>query len=233
MVFDSEIRDAFAGIQHPWGGECLGWTNIKARAARTAVFGPLWRIERQWDVGIDFTEKEPRARLVVDQHRVFANPAEPSVLRQRPLHDWRAVNKCSVASFAQLVVYSLGQFGQTPAHHFVIVTAQGIPRDISLFSIGQHRFRRLTRRQIIHPRADHGTGARDQRLGATAFVPVTCHPSHLAVVARVEPLVEMIAVLAKVDPGESQCLKTKLRSPMPDSGQEVSGALIGRASVKT
>ena len=58
------------------------------------------RVDGQWKICIEFSEKKPGSRLRVDQISVLSYPAESSSLSERFLHHRRAVGKSPVGEGA-------------------------------------------------------------------------------------------------------------------------------------
>src|SRR5262245_33504976 len=89
--FDRQIRNAAARIHLLRADNGAGGADIDARAASATVFGDLRWIDWQWQIRINFTEKKPRAGAAVDQHRIFADPAETGFLREAAFQYRRAI----------------------------------------------------------------------------------------------------------------------------------------------
>ena len=76
-------------------------------------------------------------RSLVEQQRILANPAESRRLGQRLFENGCAVSEdpgavMVYAMVEQIVVDAFPEFDQPAANHFVVITAEGITRDISV-----------------------------------------------------------------------------------------------------
>ena len=75
-MFDGEIGNASPSIKALWRDDGIGRAHRHASAAFSAVILDNSIVYGQWSVGINFAEKKPRPGILIEQQRVFANPAE-------------------------------------------------------------------------------------------------------------------------------------------------------------
>ena len=97
------------------------------------MLAALWRIRRQWQVGINLTQEKPGACIRVDQHGVFGDPAHPRPFGNGPLQYRRTVHKGPVATATRHFLNAFGQVGQAFADKLVVIPPQRIARNIGLF----------------------------------------------------------------------------------------------------
>jgi hypothetical protein len=126
-------------------------------------------VDRQGQVGIDFTEKKPRAMVAAEQQGVFAAPAEPALAGEFDFHHRCAVGEYPVMMFADRGADALGQLLQTRPHDFMVVAPEGIAGYIGAAGFVQYLFR-IGRSgwKIIEPDGDHAACTRNQ-FGRPAF----------------------------------------------------------------
>ena len=74
--FDGQIGNTAPGIKLIRRNDSCGRTGVQAAGAITAVILDR-RIQRQWQVSVEFSEKEKRSRAGIDQIGVLPDPAEP------------------------------------------------------------------------------------------------------------------------------------------------------------
>ena len=132
--------------------------------------------------------------------------------RKGALHDWRAIDKGAIAKGSDQGLNAFGQLLQPPAHQFVIVAAQGVARDIGVFGLSEPLGHGGICRQVIHTHRDHSAGARYQLSRASALTAVACHPFHLALIARRQPVSQARLVLTRLGGTDADLLESQLLS---------------------
>ena len=85
-----------------------------------------WLIDRQGQVGVKLSEKEPRAGRAIEQVGVFADPAESGLLRNRLFHHRCGVDKSTIAERPGLLHDQVGEPLQASAQQLVIVAAERV-----------------------------------------------------------------------------------------------------------
>jgi hypothetical protein len=88
--------------------------------------GGFRSVHRQWQIGIDFTEKKPRAVLPVQQQGVLAAPAQPGFRGEFHFQHRRAVGEDAKMVFADFRADFFGQALQPVAQHLVIIASQRV-----------------------------------------------------------------------------------------------------------
>ena len=68
--------------------------------------------------------------------------------------------------------------------------------------------------QIVHAHRDHPTGVRHQLRRARPLAAVPGHVLHAAVVAGIQPLLQVAGVLPQLDVGDAQLLESELLCPL-------------------
>ena len=96
---NGEIGDAAFRIHLIGRDKRIGRADIETGAAATAVVCCGF-IDRQGQIGEKLTEEKPGAGLLVNQHRVLADPAQPGFLCQCPFQNRCAVDKRAIAELA-------------------------------------------------------------------------------------------------------------------------------------
>ena len=148
---------------------------------------------------------------------MFAYPPQAGFFAQGFFHHRGTVNESPITEPANLVLNSLGQLLQATTHQFVIVTAQGITRDIGFLGMIQQLFEiDGFIRQVIESYADNTQGIGYQIGRATAFVPVSCHPLHVTLKLFRQPLLQMRFIVRQIGIGDGGLLKTQLATPVLD-----------------
>ncbi|BBH44033.1 hypothetical protein KU43P_05100 [Pseudomonas sp. KU43P] len=70
--------------------------------------------------------------------------------------------------------------------------------------------------QIVHAQRHYAHGAGNQLLGMSALAAVCAQVLHFALVAGIEPTLQVMFVLAKIHPGDADVGKTEFSAPMLD-----------------
>jgi hypothetical protein len=81
-MLDREIADAPRGIEHARADERIGRTGVETARAAAAPICLERRIHWEHHIDHERAQKEERAELRIDEHRVLAEPAEPGPTRQ-------------------------------------------------------------------------------------------------------------------------------------------------------
>ena len=96
---NGEIGDAAFRIHLVGRDKRIGRADIETGAAATAVVCCGF-IDRQGQIGEKLTKEKPGAGLLVNQHRILADPAQPGLLCQCPFQNRCAVDKRAIAELA-------------------------------------------------------------------------------------------------------------------------------------
>ncbi len=230
MQLDGEVGDAGPGIHHPVRDDGVGGAGRTAGAAAAAVLPLEGRVHRQRQVGVELAQEEPGAGPGVEQHGVLADPAEPRLARQGPLHHRRRVDEGAVAEGAHLGLQPLGQGRQALAHQLVVVAAGGVAGDVGGLGPRQGLEGLHLRGQVVQAHADHPDRARHQLLRPGALAAVLGHEAHLAVMAGGQPALQAGLVLGQVDVGDAQLLEAELVGPAAQAlgqGMRIGGVVEG------
>ena len=177
--------------------------------------------ERQWQVGVELAEKEPRARVAIDQGTVLAIQPSPA---SRPAHVRAPVlnDECAIAERPGFRSDPISEALQATAHELVVVAAQCIARDIADTRIVEHLPAVAGAiGQIVHARRNHAQRAGHQFLRPAAFGPMSPHVVHFAVPPGIQPVHEVDFISAEVDAGDADLLETDLGSPAADIGNQL------------
>ena len=229
MVLDGEIGNTAPRIEFVRRDNGLRRANINAFRA-TAAMIVLRLINRQRQIGINFTEKKHRAGIPRQQQRVFAAPAEAGLARDFDFHDRRAVGKDAIAEGTDRGFDTCREALQPLAHHLVVVAAQCVARDEgAIRTVDDLPAVGGIRRQIVEARRNHAHGARHQFRRTRAFSAVLCHIIHVAMKPRTQPFQEARFCILQIDVGYADALKPQLDAPAADvSGQR---GRVNRAAI--
>ena len=154
LELDREVGDAAPCVQPVGRDDGAGGAGRDAGAAAAAVSGACG-VDGQLQIHVDLAQKEIRARVALDQIRVFADPAQARVACERLLQHGRAVDEGPITEWTDrrgdLVAESL----QPKAHELVVIASQRVARYVSGAPIGEHILRIGGRgRPIVHARAE-------------------------------------------------------------------------------
>src|SRR5450631_422783 len=125
LELDGEIGNAAPGVESVGRDNGAGRTGGQTGRAAAAMRGSRL-VERQIDVHIDLAEEEIRAGVAVDQIRVFPDPTQPGVARQRFFENGGAVGEYAVAERSNVACNAIAELLQTLAHELVIIAAQRV-----------------------------------------------------------------------------------------------------------
>ena len=81
-MLDGQIADATASVEHAGRGKGIRRAGVEAGRARAAMKPGMGRVGRQFEIEEQRSEKEITTAMLVDEHRVFADPAEPRSPRE-------------------------------------------------------------------------------------------------------------------------------------------------------
>ena len=119
---------------------------------------------------------------------MLALPAETGFCSQRLFHHRTAVDEHPVMECANSSFNALGQLLQAAAHQLVVVTPQGVTRDIGTLGFLQQLGQRLVfARQVVHAHHDHAPGAGHELRGPRAPPAMAVHVVHCAVITSGQP----------------------------------------------
>ncbi|MNN16804.1 hypothetical protein D3C81_1299560 [compost metagenome] len=102
------------------------------------------------------------------------------------------------------------------ANQLVVVTAQGVPGDVGFFRLGQLLGHARVAWQVVHAQGHHTQGAGHQLLRVRAFAAMRAHVVHFTVIARLQPALQVLLVLAQLHPGDADMGKAELFAPILD-----------------
>ena len=216
LEFDGQVRDTTSRIEFKGTNNRAGRANLDTCRARAAMFSDR-TVDRQRQIGEQFTQEKPGARILVNQVGVFAYPAEAGVTGQGFFQYRCAVDKCSVTKRARRRLDTVCKFLQTLANDFVVVAAERIARYICAFGFREQFLRGLALvRQVVHARGDNAHGAGYQFLRVAAFAAVFVHVIHLAVEAGVQPAIQARFIVSEADGRYAYLLKAEFPAPAAD-----------------
>ena len=214
---NGQIGNTASRIQLPGSRKGAGRADIQTSSTTATVFVGLRFIHRQWQIREDFTEKKIGAGAAVDQHCVFANPAQRGFFRQRPLQHRRTVNK---GALAQAGIGSLtnprGNRRQPLAYQLVVITADGITGDVRLVRGIQQLPHGGIIMVIIHTETDRPQAAGLQLRRIQAQRLMALHIVHFAVIMAGQPALVMLAVGIHINIGDANLLEAGIPPPLPD-----------------
>ncbi|MCY1446105.1 hypothetical protein D9M71_626510 [compost metagenome] len=142
----------------------MGRTDVEAGTAPTAVFGGVGWVYRQRQVNEQLGEEEITACLAIQHQGVFANPAQAGLFGDGFFQHWCAVDKGTETKRADFCLNLVRQLLHAFADQFVVITTQGITRDVGFFRLGEH-FRHVgVARQVVHAQRNHAQSAGHQLL---------------------------------------------------------------------
>ncbi len=220
---DGQVGNAAPRIQYPFADEGFRGADVQAGVATAAVVACDRLVDGQGDIDEQLAEEEPAAGLAVEQQGVLADPAEPGLLRGGLLQHRRAVDEGAETEGADHLLNALGQLLDALADQLVIIAAQRIARDVGLLRLGQALVHACVAGQVVHAQGDHPQGAGYQLVGPRTLVAVGGHVVHLALVALLQPALQVGFVLGQVDAGDAYLLKAELTPPLLDGLGEGGG----------
>jgi hypothetical protein len=190
-------------------------------------------VERQRQVRQYLADEEIRAGVAGDQVRVFPDPAEARLARERALEHGSGIHEHAISHRADVCLDVVGQALQRAAQDLVIVAAQRVARDVRGFRVRERVASRPgIRWPIVHARGQDPHGARHQLFGARALRAVFVHVVHLAVAAGVDPAIEIARVDVKRHIGDAESLEAprprELDEPRPELLRRWLGRRLGR-----
>ncbi len=181
-VFDRQVRDASAGVQHVRLDESSRGARVQAPGAAAAAVG-------QRGVGLEARrgqhgpDEEEGAEARVEQHRVLPDPAQAGARGEVPLQQGPRVHVGSRRRPWRQPTDRLGEGGQPVLHDGVVILAPGVAR---------YPGRALRGRSLeVAKRAGHHRACPGQDpSGIEPLVPAPIEIRHRAGAARVEPALE-------------------------------------------
>src|SRR5690349_18828592 len=88
---DREISDTAPAVQHVWLDNRLRRACVNTPSTASAA-GRSRRVHFQFEIRQDAAEKDPGADLLIDDARVFAEPADPGIFCIHSFEDWTSVH---------------------------------------------------------------------------------------------------------------------------------------------
>ncbi|MCY1308431.1 hypothetical protein D9M70_584390 [compost metagenome] len=95
----------------------------------------------------------------------------------------------------------------------MVVATEGVARHIGLFRGSQHFGHAGVARQVVHTQRDDAQRTGHQFARTPALAAVGAHVVHLALVARLQPALQMRAVLFEVEPADADLLEAEFTAP--------------------
>jgi hypothetical protein len=96
FVFDGEEGDAAARVEGAVGEDALGGAGVDAAGAGAAVIGGEGFVGFEFDAEQNFGKQECGASLRVDEHGVFADPAQTCALGKFTFEDGTCVGVITI-----------------------------------------------------------------------------------------------------------------------------------------
>ena len=175
------------------------------------MVGLVSGIRIEWLVDQQRCQKEPAAEMTVQQHGVFAEPAEPRPSCEVPFQQRCGIDDAAGAAAGQLAVYEIGQFRQAFSQNVVVIAGSG---GVASHPGGDRRGRgvlldrglshaRLVGRTVEHSEHDEAGRIGQYPVGVVVRVASTRQVAHLPVESRVEPVAEVIEALGPTGRGDA------------------------------
>ena len=174
------------------------------------------RVDWQRDVDEQLADEEPAAGLAVEHQGVLADPAEAGLFGDGLFQHRRTVDEGAMAKRADDRLDALGQLLQALAHQLVVVAAQRVARHVGLLGLRQALGHPRIAGQVVHTQRHHAQRAGYQLIRVRALAAVRGHVVHLALVAGIQPALQVRLVLAEVDVGDADLLEAQLAPPVLD-----------------
>ena len=185
--FNGEVGNAAAGIDDVRFSDSARGTGADAQPTRFAeIDGRLIGIQLQCRE--NFAQQQPGAEAGRDEIGMFADPAQPGLLRPCFFHDGPGVDVPARLSLWSQLTNARGQLFEPRAHHVMIILPPGIPCDSTMARC----FIRLSIRVVILPDRDDGPAAAEYELRIGATLGIASHPRHCAAITLLEPLPQSI-----------------------------------------
>jgi len=191
IQFDGEVGDAAPGIDLVGGDDGLGWAEIQAGAAVTAVIAERF-VDRQREIRIQLPEEKPGSGFAAQQVGMFADPAQAGFFSQRLLHHRCGIHESPVPEWASFLFNAPGKLLQACAHHLVVIASHGIAGNEGGSGVLQQQGRVCLVWPVVHAYTDHADRPRNQFLRAGTFAAMPGHPLHVAVKALVQPSLQVL-----------------------------------------
>lgn len=188
MMLDKQIGEAPAGIELVGRGNGAGRANINTRGAGAAMVAARC-VGREFEGGGDDTEEQPGAEPGVDQQSIFALPTEPGLRGEGLFQNGAGVH--IGAALAPVFACEGSEAAQALEQEIVVIAPERVFGD----AIAAGRLGLI----IIHTHKYQTTGERRARGGGEqlgrgkAAVVIALEPTHAAVLALGEPLLEIFA----------------------------------------
>lgn len=227
LQLDRQVGNAAAGIQLVGADKGVRGADIQTGGAFSAVFGGVRWIDRQRQVDEQLAQEEITASLAVEHEGVLADPAEAGLFGDGFFQYRGAVDKGAVTERADDRLDFFCQLLHAFTDQFVVIAAQRITRDVGFFRLAEHMRHLRIARQVVHAQGHYAQRARHQFLGVRAFAAMGAHIVHFAVVAGLEPALQMLLVLGEVQAADADLLEAQLAAPVLDGlgeGGEICGS---------
>jgi hypothetical protein len=187
-------------------------------------------VQRQGQVGVDFAQKKPAARLAAQNIAVLADPTQPCLFSEGLFKNGGRVDEYPVAKLSDFRFDAIRQALQAFAQNLVVIAPQGVAGNQRLVSFFEQGFGfEGVLAQIVHARADHPHGSRYEFGRAAASGSVPFHVGHFPVKSIAQPLAQALLVFGKVDIADADFLKTQRFTPGLDPRGEFSQLLAVQA----
>ena len=177
---DGQVADAAPRVELIGRDERVGRTGVQARGAGAAVVGREGRVGLEREIEQQGAEEEIAAQLLVDQHRVLAEPAQAGPAGEVALQQRGRVHDASALRARDLGLHPGQQFVQLGAKHVVIIPAAGVAGDP--WAAARRRFA-----VIVHAHHDHAANAGQDRLRMPARRGLSVQVAHVPSKSLVQP----------------------------------------------
>ena len=128
--FDGEVGDAAARVEGAIGEDALRGAGFEAACAGAAVVGDEAVIGFEFDAEQDFSKKKCGAHLWVDEHGVFADPAEACALGKFAFENGTCIGVITIGDgMTDLLFNEFHDLLQARRNDVVIIVAESVRRN--------------------------------------------------------------------------------------------------------
>jgi len=176
-----------------WGGDGVGGAGVEAAAAGAAAVA-LGGVGLEFEGSEDFAEENPIAERAADEVGVLADEAEAGALGEIAFEDRAGVGVPERTRMRRDRIDESGESAETFTKKMMIVIELGVAGD---FAPEERRRGRGRLSIIVDNNGDDRFGAGKDLGGIEALGGVALKPGHFAVMADIEPLLEMAGVIGR------------------------------------
>ena len=191
-MFNREIRNATASIQHVRSNKGVGRTGVEAARAGPTVRRSLRIVVLQLAIDQQRREEEPASRPPVQQQSILPEPAQTGEPCEVSFEQRRGIDYSSRIATRLPLLQKIPQQRKLLSQDVVIIPrARRVRRNLGRdFFDCIIRSRRTSRAVIGQSQHDHAAGTIEHRLWSRISVPTSRQVMHLAGVAVIEPVDE-------------------------------------------